>query len=101
MQATVFNLWQDCIEMIGIPVTIHDNAKSIAMEVGDLMGVHVDENNISTAHRLPASKNVTNQIVKFVNRDKRNEFYQKRKLLIDKSLKNLPFVSNEINNRSG
>ena len=70
------------------------------------MRVRVDENDISTAHdhRLPASKNVTNRsriIVKFVNRDQQNEFYQKRKLLIDKSPKDLRLISNQINNRSG
>ena len=54
-------LRRDCIEIIGIPFTTQDNAKSIAMEVGDLMRVRVDENDISTAHRLPASKNVTNR----------------------------------------
>ena len=95
-------LRRDCVEIIGIPVTSQDNAKSIAMEVGDLMGVRVDENDISTAHRLPASKNVINRIiVKFVNRDKRNEFYKNRRLLIDKSPKDLPLISDEINNRSG
>ena len=66
------------------------------------MGVRVDENDISTAHRLLASKNVINRIiVKFVNRDKRNEFYKNRRLLIDKSPKDLPLISDEINNRSG
>ena len=76
--------------------------KSIAMEVGDLMGVRVEENDISTAHRLPPSKNVNNRIiVKFVNRDKCNEFYQNRRMLIDKSPKDLPLISNEINNQAG
>ena len=95
-------LRRDCVEITGIPVTSQDNAKSIAMEVGDLMGVRVEENDISTAHRLPASKNVTNRIiVKFVNRDKRNEFYQNRRMLVNKSPKDLPLISNEINNRAG
>ena len=95
-------LRRDYIEIIGIPVKSQDNVKSIAMKVGDLMGVRADENDISTAHRLPASKNVTNGIiVKFVNPDKRNEFYQNRRLLIHKSPKDLPLISNEINNRSG
>ncbi len=42
-------LRRDCVEIIGIPVTSQDNPKSMAMEVGNLMGVRVEENDISTS----------------------------------------------------
>jgi hypothetical protein len=68
-------LRRDCVEITGIPVTSVDDPKILAKELGDLMEVQVDERDISTAHRLPASKKVKDRIiVKFVNRDKKNEF---------------------------
>ncbi|CAB3980775.1 Hypothetical predicted protein [Paramuricea clavata] len=71
-------LRRDCVEITGIPVTSVDDPKILAKELGDLMEVQVDERDISTAHRLPASKKVKDHIiVKFVNQDKRNEFYQR------------------------
>lgn len=89
-------LRRDCIEVTGIPSNRDENPKTIAMELGALIGVQNEERDIWTAHRLPASKNVKDRIiVKFVNRDKRNEFYQKRSQLADKYVKDLPHISNE------
>ena len=46
----IFNsIYGETVEIIGIPVTSQDNPKSIAMEVGNLMGVRVEENDISTS----------------------------------------------------
>ncbi|CAB3998987.1 Hypothetical predicted protein [Paramuricea clavata] len=90
-------LRRDCVEITGIPVTSVDDPKILAKELGDLMEVQVDERDISTAHRLPASKKVKDRIiVKFVNRDKRNQFYQRRSRLAGKSVKDLPHIANEI-----
>ena len=64
---------------------------------GSLIDVSVSEDQISTAHRLPDTKKVKNRIiVKFVQRDKREEFYKKKKNLVGKKSSLLPSVQAEM-----
>ena len=52
------------------------------------MGVNLDVNDISIAHRLPPTKKVKDRlIVKFTRREKRDEIYSKRKNLKSKRTK--------------
>ena len=87
---------RDCIEITGVPVLPTDNPKQIVVEVGELMGIDVTEDHISTAHRLPSTKKVPNRIIaKFVYRDKKEEFYKRRRQFTGKKSIDIPCVANE------
>ena len=52
---------------------------------------------IAAVHRLPDSKNVKNRIiVKFIQRDNREEVYKKRKHLLEKNIRHLPSIQTEV-----
>ena len=90
-------LRRDCLEITGVPITSHDNPKLLVKEIGTLIGAEIDDSHIAAAHRLPDSKNVKNRlIVKFLQRDKREEVYKKRKHLVGKSVHQLPSIRAEI-----
>ena len=87
-------LRRDCLEITGVPITPHGNPKQIVKEIGSLIGVEIEDSDIATAHKLPDSKNVKNRmIVKFLQRDKREEVYKKRKNLVGKDTSHLPSKS--------
>ena len=66
-------------------------------ELGSILGIAINDNDISTAHRLPSTKKTQDRIiVKFVRRDKREEIYKARKLLLGKLTDCLPSVNAEI-----
>lgn len=51
-----------------------------------MAGVEIKDSDIGAAHKLPDSKKVKNRmVVKFLQRDKREEVYKKRKNLAEKS----------------
>lgn len=89
-------LRRDCLEVNGIPTLPQDNPKHLVCELSALINVDLNESDISTAHRLPDLNKVKNRIiVKFIRRDKREEFYKKREKLRGKTIKNLPTVMKE------
>ena len=52
-----------------------DSPSNLTQELGQLIGVTVDKQDISIAHRLPDTKSKKDRfIVKFVRREKRDEF---------------------------
>ena len=56
--------------------------------MGQLIGVTIDKQDISIAHRLPDTKGKKDRlIVKFVRREERDEFYKSRKHLGGKKSK--------------
>ena len=64
-----------------------DSPKQLVKELGLVIGVQLDDDCISTAHRLPDTKKIKNHIiVKFVRRHKREEVFKKRKNLIGKNM---------------
>ena len=84
---------RDCLEITGIPVVPNDNPALLVKEMSQIMGVNLDVNDISIAHRLPPTKKVKDRlIVKFTRREKRDEIYSKRKNLKSKRTKDLPSV---------
>ena len=91
-------LRRDCIEITGIPTLPLDNPKQLVLELGSLIGVSLSEDQISTAHRLPDTKKVKNRTIpNFVQRDKRKEFYKKKKKnLIRKKSSLLPSLQVEM-----
>lgn len=86
-------LSRDCLEINGIPISSYENPNQLVKEVGLLAGVEIDDCHIAAAHKLPDSKNVKNRlIVKFIQRDKREELYKHRKNLVGKNISHLPSV---------
>lgn len=98
-------LRRDCLEITGIPLLPADNPKELVKELCAVVGVIVQDNHISTAHRLPDTKKVKDRIiVKFTHRDKREEVYKNRRKLKGKTIRNLPSVSKNlpsVNNENG
>ena len=91
---------RDCLEIRGIPLQRNEICNNLVKKVGDLIGVKVDDHDISVSHRLPgsaqrqshtsqAAMNDSTIIVKFVRRDIRNKFYSLRKNLRGKSTKDI------------
>lgn len=78
---------RDCMEVRGIPFRKDENTNNIIQEVAKLMNVDIEENDISTSHRLPVSSKFKGKnaipplIVKFVRRDDKAKFYRGRKFL--------------------
>ena len=84
---------RDCLEISGIPVVSNDSPALLVKEMSEIMGVNLNENDISIAHRLPPTKKVKDRlIVKFTRREKRDEIYNKGKNLKSKWTKDLPSV---------
>ena len=87
-------LRRDCLEITGIPVLPVDKPKELVKELGSALGININENDISTAHRLPDTKKVKDRIiVKFVRLDVREEVYKR---LVGKCTTCLPSVNEEI-----
>ena len=78
---------RDCVEIHGIPFSQDEDTNDIVIKVGELIGVTIEEDDISVSHRLPVSykyKGVRANpsiIVKFVRRDFKEQFYSSRKEL--------------------
>ena len=83
---------RDCLEIRGIPLQRNEICNNLVKKVGDLIGVKVDDHDMSVSHRLPgsaqrksntsqAARNDSTIIVKFVRRDIRDKFYSLRKNL--------------------
>ena len=71
---------RDCLKITGNPVVPNHSPALLVKEMSDIMGVNLNENDISITHRLPPMKKVKDRlIVKFTRREKREEIYNKRK----------------------
>ena len=92
---------RDCVEIIGVPTSQVDDPKQVAVEIGHLMGVEIEKQHISTAHRLPPTRKVKDRlIVKFVHRDIRDAFYKQRSKLVGKKSNDLPSFNREYENNN-
>ena len=80
------------LEIHGIPINKEESTNQIVKHVAALLKVDLTNDQISTSHRLIPNHSNSNMdrskvkknlpiIVRFANRDKRNEFYSKRHLL--------------------
>lgn len=88
---------RDCLEIRGIPVSKPENTDKIIRDLGSMIGVDIQDDDISTSHRLPVrDSGDTNRdpaiIVKFVRRHVRDAFYKAKKNLKDKTSKDLGFL---------
>ena len=70
-------LRRDCLEITGVAVNEECSAEAIAKSVGNVIGVPLQDNDISIAHPIPTYKDNTppKLIVKFTRRNVRNKFY--------------------------
>ena len=108
LQQEVNNLEQytrrDCLEIRGIPIQEEETAEAlnkIVQRIGEEMGVHVHDHDISISHRLPSGRKRSTDdsrtrdpnpiIVKFTNRKVREDFYRARIYLRGKSTEILGF----------
>lgn len=109
LQQEVNNLEQyirrDCLEIRGIPEQDNetvDMTNDLVQRVGEMIGVLVEEKDISISHRLSVGRNrsMTNGsrprgpksvIVKFANRQTRDDYYRARLHLRSKSTEDLGF----------
>ena len=83
---------RECLEITGIPEEMHEDTNDIVIRVGRMIGVEIENSDISISHWLPIKQSAkeTNKIIaKFVRRDKRDEFYRARKLLRNRTTRDL------------
>ena len=65
---------RDRLEITGIPVVPNDSSALLMKEMSEIMGVNLNENDISIAHRLPPTTILKDRlIVKFTRRENRDE----------------------------
>ena len=94
------------LEFHGVPQTSNENVINIVVKIGKVLGVDINQNDISTAHRLPQNlirigvvKRHSESdepppppgiIARFINRDLRNFIYSKRAVAKDIASKDFP-----------
>ena len=78
------------LELHGVPQTSNENVVDIVVKIGKVLGVDTNQNDISTAHRLPQKPNSNQRgepeepppppdyIARFIKQDLRNFIYRKR-----------------------
>ena len=67
---------RDCLEITGIPVVPNDSLALLVKEMSGIMGVNLNENDISIAHRFPTKYQVHSK------REKTRNLQQEEKLKI-------------------
>ena len=66
---------RDCLEISGIPILPLDSPANLTQEMGQLIGVTIDKQDISITHWLSDTKGKKDRfIVKFVHREKHDKF---------------------------
>jgi hypothetical protein len=96
---------RDCLEIRGIPLRKDEETNDLINKIGELIDVEIVDDDISISHRLASnlSKHTGSSsgshvpydpaiIVKFVRREVRYDFYQARKNLRDKSIRDIGFT---------
>ena len=73
---------RECLEISGIPEEMHEDTNDIVIRVGRMIGVEIENSDISISHRLPIKQSYSKAvrkgketkkiIAKFVRRDKRD-----------------------------
>ena len=91
---------RDCLDIRGILLQRNEICNNLVKKVGDLIGVKVDDHDVSVNYRLPgsvqrpsntsqATRNDPTIIVKFFRRDVRDKFYSLRKIFEESRQKTL------------
>ena len=80
-------LHRDCLELTGVLPTEEVSCSDLVCSIGKEMGIELQDEDISTTHRLPTyNKSAEDKIVKFTRRSIRDEFYGKRKTIAGKEV---------------
>jgi len=89
---------RDCLEFVGLPTVTLDNPKELVKELSNELNVKLEEDDLSTVHRLPDTRSTKNRIIaKFVRRDKKDELYNARKNLKNKTANSIPSIRSDPN----
>ena len=94
-----------------MPEGEQENTNELVMKIGNLIGVNINESDISVSHRFPKpsyssraregmpgfNTNHPKIIVKFVRRVTKEQFYRARKHLKDKSTRDIGFSTASVN----
>lgn len=86
---------RDCVEIRGVPVTEDEVTDEIVKNIGELIDINVDNEDISISHRLKASSSSKRDppiIVKFIRRKDKELFYSSRKKLRGKSTRDIGYT---------
>ena len=88
---------RECLEISGIPKKIKEDTNQIVIDIGEMLGIEITEDDLSVSHRVPPNKRNPDRppaiIAKFVRRDKKEELYRARKLLRNKSTQDLDYLA--------
>ena len=96
---------RECLEIQGIPASskVEMSSNKTVVKIGELMGIDIDEDDISVSHRLPVGSKYKGKtqdpkiIVKFIRRDVKEQFYRSRKKLKNVTTQHLGYsVANHI-----
>ena len=96
---------RECLEIQGIPASseVEMSSNKTVVKIGELMGIDIDEDDISVSHRLPVSSKYKGKthdpkiIVKLIRRDVKEQFYRSRKELKNVTTQHLGYsVANHI-----
>ena len=95
------NSRRECLEIKGIPSPKQNDGQEdtnkVVVKIGELMGIKVQNDDISVSHRLPVRKTYQGKvtepaiIVKFISRDIKELLYRARKHLKGKTTRNLGY----------
>lgn len=70
---------RNCLEFNGIPDRSGENTDEIVMRIGELVGVEIDQSDISVSHRLPNKRGrIPSIIAKFTRRSVRDRLYKSK-----------------------
>ena len=88
-------LRRDCLEITGVAANEECSAEAIIKSLGDVIGIPLQDNDISIAHPIPTYKvgAPPKLIVKFTRSSVRNKFYSSRRKLQRKKAKDLPYLN--------
>ena len=91
---------RECIETSGVPLQDGENTEDIAIAIRKDIGVEVGQQDITACHRLKKVKGDPIIIVKFLNRQKKDEFMANRTTLKTKTLGSLT-LTEDVSRKNG
>ena len=86
---------RDCLEIRGIPFDKDEDTNEIVKNVAHLLDMEIHDEDISISHRIPKKRDSIHDpaiIVKFVRRSVKDQIYRSRKMLRNKSTKDIGYV---------
>ena len=94
-----FSIIHAVVNLDSCAVKPNESTNQVVKTLAKHLNVHLDESHVSTSHRLatkPDGKRPPPIIVRFANRDKKNEIFGKRKMLQSNSMISSNFESDKV-----